>query len=99
MEDPSVYMNSLERTELLCKLDLDTKSSLKTDRLRTELKNRIPKNHPIHGYVSQLSQDSLTMLYMTVFENSGYRKYDRMKRALTNEMFKKFPKAPIAGTF
>ena len=32
---------------------------------------------------------------MTVFENSGYRKYNRMKRALTNEMFKKFSKAPL----
>ena len=98
MEDPySVDISTLGRKELLAKLDLGPSSSLGTEKLRNLLSKNLQKDHLIHSYVDKLSLESLRKLYMVIFEKSGSRQYEKMRRALTNEMFKKFPKAPLGA--
>ena len=75
MEDPSVDIISLDRKEILARLD-QPKSTLDTGRLRILLRNSLQKIHPIHEYLSQLSLKVLKNLYLIIFEKSGNRKYE-----------------------
>ena len=95
MED-SIDIDSLERAEILAKLDLGQSSPLGTEKLRNMLKCVLKRNHSIHVYLSQLSQECLKKLYLIIFQKPvNHRQYDKIKKALSNEMFKKFPKAPL----
>ena len=93
--EESVDVSALGRKEIMAKLGLGQSSPLRTERLRTEARRRLKKDHKIHKYISQLSQESLSELYMIIFKKSGHRHYDQLKSAMTNGMFKKFPKAPL----
>ena len=53
------------------------------------------KNHPIHKYLSQLSLEDLSKLYLNIFKKPGKSKYEQMRKSLAKEMFSKFPKAPL----
>ena len=64
MEDSSVDVSSLDRKEILAKLDLKPASKLDTGRLKIMLKNSLQKNHPIHDYLRHLSQDILRKLHL-----------------------------------
>jgi len=97
MEDPlSVDINSLERSEILARLDPKPSYHCNTERLRNMLRNLLEKHHPIHNYLSEMSRENLRNLYMIIFEKSGNFKYAQMQKSVANEMFLKFPKAPLA---
>ena len=55
------------------------------------------KNHFIHQYLSQLAQADLRIANQIVFQKAGNHGYDKIRRALANEMFRNFPKAPLAA--
>ena len=95
MEDPSVDTITLDRKEILARLNLKSSSSFSTIDLRTKLKHSLQKNHPIHQYLSQLSKEDLNKLFVTIFEKSGLGKYDKMRKSLANNMFMTFPQAPL----
>ena len=96
MEDLSVDISTLGRAELLTKLDLSPATSSNTEELRNKLRKSLEKSHPIHEYTNQLSHESLNKLYLIIFQKSGKFMYDKMRKSLTNEMFRKFPKNPLA---
>ena len=95
MEDPSVDTITLDRKEVLARLNLKPSSSFSTIDLRTKLKNSLQRNHPIHQYLSQLSNEDLGKLFMIIFKKSGCRKYDKMRKSVANNMFMTFPQAPL----
>ena len=94
MEDPSVEVAFLNRKEILKRLDLES-SHYDTGRLKVNLKNLVKRNHPIHNYLSQLSHEHLKELFMNIYHKSSKSQYEKMKKAMANEMFNKFPKAPL----
>ena len=96
MEDPSVDVSSLDRIEILAKLDPKPDSSIGKERLRTVLKKSLQKNHPIHDYLCQLIQETLKELYMIIFEKPCNRHYNQVRKSLAHKMFLNFPKAPLA---
>ena len=57
MEDSSVDVCSLDRKDILARLDLKLLSSFDIGRLRFILKNILQKKHPTHECLSQLSQE------------------------------------------
>ena len=61
------------------------------------LKRLLMKNHFIHQYWSQLAQADLRIANQIVFQKAGNHGYDKIRRALANEMFRNFPKAPLAA--
>ena len=94
MEDPSVDTSLLERSEVLTRLDLNQSHS-EIIKLRIRLKNLLQKDHPIHGYLGQLGKEVLKKLYLIIFEKSGNGQFVQMRKSLANQMFKRFPKAPM----
>ena len=99
MEDPSVDISDfadLGRKEILAKLGQSPSLHDGSDKLHIKFKKFLQKNHPIHGYLSQLSNNDLKLASLTIFGSAGNYDYDRIKRGVANEMFKKFPRAPLA---
>ena len=75
-------------------LTLSTQGKAK---VQTMLKRLLMKNHFIHQYLSQLAQADLRIANQIVFQKAGNHGYDKIRRALANEMFRNFPKAPLAA--
>ena len=95
MEDQSVDISTLDRKEILAKLDLKPSSSLNTTDLRNKLRNVLQRNNPIHRYISQLNKEDLENLFLLIFGRSGLSRFDRIRKSMANEMFIKFPRAPL----
>ena len=94
MEDLSVDTSGYGRPELLAKLNHHPTTSKGLDKLKLEFKNLLKKNHPIHSYLNNLTQENSKRLHSIFFPDSRYQS-DRIKRSIANEMFRYFPKAPL----
>ena len=96
MDDLSVYTDDLKRSDLLTKLGQSTSSSKGSDKLKIQLKHLLEKNHIIHKYLNQLTNKKLKYACLIIIEKDDIRDYGRIKKAVASEMFKRFPKAPLA---
>ena len=86
--------SAFNRDEILDKLG-QVSSPQQTDKLKSLLQNILMKNHPIYTYLSQLTSTDLKKGSQIILEKQGNYQYARIRKALTKEMFKKFPKAPL----
>ena len=88
--------SNLEREEILALLN-QTSSVQGKAKLKITLKNFLIKNHPIYDFLGQLTNNSLKVACEIIFKKTGNRDYSRIRKALANEMFKQFPRAPLTS--
>ena len=69
MEDPSVDVSTMERNEVLAKLQQShtTTTPQNINRLKNQLKIKIMESHPIHGWLGQLTQEEVKLLFYSRF--------------------------------
>ena len=96
MEDLSVDTSNLEREEILAQLR-QTSSIQGTAKLQNTLKNFLIIDHPIYEFLSELTNDVLRTISSIILKKTGNYDYGHIRNAIANEMFKKFPRAPLTS--
>ena len=89
MEDPSIELGSLTRSEIIAKLNLKNSPNT-TDRLQTQLKKKIVEKHPIHAYLNNLKPEDVRSLYLKIATNPTIKMHARMKKFIADEFFRKW---------
>ena len=96
MEDLSVDTSNLEREEILAKLG-QTSSLQGSAKLKIALKNFLIKNHPIYEFLGELTNNDLRTASNIILKKTGNSDFTGIRKALANDMFKKFRRAPLTS--
>ena len=78
-EDPSVDVSSKTRGEIQAELEqFGLKTNQNTAQLRNQLKNALMERHPIHEWLSELTNEDLKNRYQLIFPSCRKQTFDRM---------------------
>ena len=96
----SVDFDTLGREEILKRIELlgiNAQTNMNTEKLRANLRNLAKIHHPIHEYLSQLTNDKLKNVYLIVFPMRNKQNADRMRVSIANDFFKNYPCLPLTA--
>ena len=97
MEDASIDFAREEILEKFKLFGINACTSINTAALRVKLRNLVKIHHPIHSYISQLTQDEVRNIYFIIFPTKKRQIADRMRTSIANEFFKNFPSSPLVA--
>ena len=96
MEDLSVDVGSMIRSEILSHLNLAT-SKQTADKLKGQLVRRLLINHPIKNFLSSLKPDDIKKIYLQLGKDPMIKHFERMKKSIAEEFIEKCPWAPLTA--
>ena len=112
INDPSVYVENLSRTELLSRLPSissnHSNARQATKILQRKVRNEISKSHPIHEFLDSLPHAKIKLIYSKILEmkrntredGSNYRNaqtFTRMKKQIAKAFFQIYPQHPLTS--
>ena len=99
IEDPSVDVKLKDRSEIQAELKEFGITVTQTNiaKLRNQLKRALMEKHPIHDWLSGLTNENVKQHFRLIYPKAGNQNFDRMKKAISNFYFKNFPETPLSA--